>query len=212
MTTPATQERERFADLLAEIGPDAPTLCGEWTTQDLAAHIVIRDRRPDAMPGILSSKFAGYTDNVQAKLIQSDDFGQLVSKVREGAPFWSPTRLDAIDRLMNTAEFFVHLEDVRRAQPTWVARELDDELTTDLYAVLKRGAKMMARKAPAGVTLSPTDVEGSIVANSDEPMVTVSGPVGELVLWIYGRQANSLVEYDGAAESIDALRAANFGV
>ncbi len=157
MTTPATQERHRFADLLAEIGPDAPTLCGEWDTRDLAAHIVIRDRRPDAMPGIISPRFAGYTDKIQARLAKADEYDVLVRKVREGAPFWSPTRLGAVDRLANTAEFFVHLEDVRRAQPDWTARELDDELTKDLYDVLKRGAKMMARKAPAGITLAPTD-------------------------------------------------------
>ncbi|HUF97225.1 MAG TPA: TIGR03085 family metal-binding protein [Ilumatobacter sp.] len=211
MTTAATQERRRFADLLDEIGPDAPTLCGDWTTRDLAAHIVIRDRRPDAMPGILSSKFAGYTDKVQAQLTKSDEYSEIVTKVREGAPFWSPTRIDAVDRTTNTAEFFVHLEDIRRAQPKWKPRELDVELTKDLYAVLKRGAKMMARKAPAGITLAPTG-HASLVANDQEPMVVVSGPVGELVLWLYGRQAHSQVSYDGPADAVEALRTASFGI
>jgi len=211
MTTPATHERHRFAELLAEIGPDAPTLCGDWNTRDLAAHIVIRDRRPDAMPGILIPTFAGYTDKVQSKLARGDEFGDLVRKVREGAPFWSPMRLDAVDRLANTAEFFVHLEDVRRAQPDWSARELDAELDDDLYGVLKRGAKMMARKAPAGITLAPIG-RTSIVANKNEPMVEVSGPVGELVLWLYGRQAHSLVDYDGPADAVEELRAANLSI
>ncbi len=211
MTTPATQERHRFADLLAEIGPEAPTLCGDWSTRDLAAHIVIRDRRPDAAPGILIPKLAGYTDKVQSNLAKSDAYDDLVRKVREGAPFWSPMRLDAIDRLTNTAEFFVHLEDVRRAQPDWSARELDADLANDLYDVLKRGAKMMTRKAPAGVALAPTG-RASIVANKREPMVEVSGPVGELVLWLYGRQAHALVDYDGPEEAVEKLRAASFGI
>lgn len=211
MTTPATQERHRFAELLAEIGPDAPTLCGDWSTRDLAAHIVIRDRRPDAMPGILIPQLAGYTDKVQSKLARSDEYHDLTRKVREGAPFWSPMRIDAVDRLANTAEFFVHHEDVRRAQPDWSARELDAGLADDLYDVLKRSAKMMARKAPAGIALAPTG-RASIVANKREPMVEVSGPVGELVLWLYGRQAHALVDYEGPDDAVEKLRTASFGI
>ena len=52
MTSLAESERALFADLLAEVGPDAPTLCGDWTTRDLAAHLVVRERRLDATPGI----------------------------------------------------------------------------------------------------------------------------------------------------------------
>ena len=37
-------------------------------------------------------------------------------------------------------------------------------------------------------------------------MVMVSGPVGELVLWIFGRQAHARVDYDGPADAVDALR------
>ena len=40
-------ERKALADLLAALGPDAPTLCTGWETRDLAAHIVLRERRPD---------------------------------------------------------------------------------------------------------------------------------------------------------------------
>ena len=61
MTTPATLERRRFADALLEVGPDAPTLCDGWSTRDLAAHVVLRDRRPDAAGGLgmFTSIFAG---------------------------------------------------------------------------------------------------------------------------------------------------------
>src|SRR5262249_6128699 len=36
-------ERQRLCDLLDELGPRAPTLLGPWTTQDLAAHLVLRE-------------------------------------------------------------------------------------------------------------------------------------------------------------------------
>jgi hypothetical protein len=30
-----------LCDLFEELGPDAPTLLGAWTTRDLAAHVVL---------------------------------------------------------------------------------------------------------------------------------------------------------------------------
>src|SRR3712207_9294235 len=47
----AARERAALADLLDELGPDAPTRCAGWTTAHLAAHLVTRDRRPDTTPG-----------------------------------------------------------------------------------------------------------------------------------------------------------------
>ena len=211
MVTPATLERRRFADELIAIGPDAPTLCGDWTTRDLAAHIVLRDRRPDAMPGVLVKALAGYTAKVQRR-IATREWADIVADVRDGAPLLSPTRLDAVDRLVNTTEFYVHLEDVRRAQPGWAARRLPDDLIDDLHAALGRSSKLFARKAPAGITLRPDDGRTVVEANDGSPMVTVSGPIGELVLWIFGRQAHALVEYDGPADAVEALRSASFGI
>ena len=211
MVTPATIERRCFADELIAVGPDAPTLCGDWSTRDLAAHIVLRDRRPDALPGVLSGAFAGYTAKVQRR-IASREWADIVADVRDGPPLLSPTRLDAVDRLVNTTEFFVHHEDVRRARSDWDPRNLPDALSDDLHAALGRSAKLLARKAPAGITLVPTDGRVSIVAKESSPMVLVHGPVAELVLWIFGRQAHALVEYDGPAAAVDELRSASFGI
>ena len=126
---------------------------------------------------------------------------------------WHPTRIDAVDRFMNTVEFFVHLEDVRRAQPDWEPRELDDRLTADLAGALGRMAKLLTRKSPVGLTLVPTGAVGDpIVAKRAEPMVTISGPVGELVLFVFGRQAQARVEFDGDPTAVEQARTANFGL
>ncbi len=45
-------ERAQLANLLAELGPDAPTLLPPWTTRDVAAHLVLRERDPLAGPGL----------------------------------------------------------------------------------------------------------------------------------------------------------------
>ena len=41
-------ERQLLADLFLEVGPEAPTLCAGWTTTDLAAHLWVREHRPEA--------------------------------------------------------------------------------------------------------------------------------------------------------------------
>nr|BFF25281.1 hypothetical protein GCM10025732_32460 [Glycomyces mayteni] len=37
------RERRDLCELLAEVGPDAPTMCEGWTALDLAAHLVLRE-------------------------------------------------------------------------------------------------------------------------------------------------------------------------
>jgi uncharacterized protein (TIGR03085 family) len=211
MTTPAGDERAALATLFDDVGPDAPTLCEGWTTRDLAAHLVLRERRPDAAAGIVIPAFARHTATVQAR-IATRPYSDLVDDVRSGPPVVSPTRIDAVDRLVNSVEFFVHHEDVRRAREGWTARDLDPELIGDLHAALRRMAKVLARRAPVGVELQPTDGPATIVAKAAEPSVTVRGPVGELVLWVYGRRDVALVELDGSPDAVDRLRDAPLGL
>ncbi len=210
-TIPARRERAALSDLFIELGPDQPTLCGDWTTRDLAAHLVVRERRPDAAIGIVVSKAAGYTDKVQSG-VAAGEWSELVDTVRSGPPIWSPTKIEKIDALANTVEFFVHLEDVRRAQPTWEPRDLDADLVDALYGVLGKMAKRLVRNSAVGIVLEPDDDHQPIVAKSAEPSVTVRGPVGELVLFVYGRQAHSRVELFGDDDSVTAANAASFGI
>lgn len=213
MTTPARAEREQLCDLFLEVGPDAPTLCGEWTTRDLAAHLVVRERRPDGAIGILAKPFANYAEKVR-KHEADRDYDKIVERVRSGPPLLSPMRPAAAERLANTFEYFVHHEDVRRAHGNWAARDLDDALKKDLLRLFPRAAKMLTRKAPSGLAFVPDGVEPIVAKKpgADGHSVTVSGPIGELVLFIYGRQAHSLVDLAGPDDSIEAVRSASFGV
>jgi len=208
---PARRERAELSDLFVELGPDQPTLCGDWTTRDLAAHLVVRERRPDAAIGIVVSKAAGYTERVQAGVADTD-WDDLVDIVRSGPPIWSPTKIAKVDALANTVEFFVHLEDVRRAQPTWEPRALGDDLTETLYKVLGAMGRRLVKGSDVGIVLEPTDGHDPIVAKDAEPSVTVRGEVGELVMFVYGRQAHSKVELFGDDASVAAVNAAEFGI
>jgi uncharacterized protein (TIGR03085 family) len=210
-TIPARRERASLCDLFLELGPDEPTLCGDWTTRDLAAHLVVRERRPDAAVGIIVSKLSGYTDKVQTQ-VAATPWTQLVDTVRSGPPVWSPTKIAKVDELANTVEFFVHLEDVRRAQPTWAPRELDADLADTLYGVLAKMAKRLVKGSPVGLVLEPDDGHEPVVAKHADTSVTVRGPVGELVMFVYGRQAHSKVELFGDDASVAAVNAASFGI
>jgi len=212
MTNWARAERELLCDLFLEVGPDAPTLCGTWTTRDLAAHLVVREHRPDTMPGLMISAFAGYSDRVRRRMA-STEWNALVAKVRSGPPIWSPTRLRMVDELTNTIEFFVHHEDVRRASEPWEPRVLDPDLDTVLWNAVSRMGKLLARKAPSGLVLTDTSrPDRSATAKSGTPGVSVSGPAGELVLFVYGRQAHSRVGLVGDEADARAMMNAKFGV
>ncbi|CAN5793837.1 TIGR03085 family metal-binding protein [soil metagenome] len=210
MTTPAQKERRLLCDLMLRVGPDAPTLCGGWNVRDLAAHLVVRERRPDGAVGILARPLAGYAEKVRAQEAERD-FEEIVERVRTGPPRWSPTRVEGVDRFVNTIEFFIHHEDVRRSQDRWAPRTLDEELQADVYSTLSKGSRMLARKAPAGLVLEAPGRE-AIVANRDEPSVTASGPVGELALFIYGRQQHSRAKLSGPTDAVAAIQSASFGV
>ena len=113
MTHLARLERESLCDTFVDVGPDAPTLCSPWTTADLAAHLVVRERRPDLAPGIWIPPLAGRLEDGQADYA-AKPWPELVDLVRSGPPSWAPTQLASVDDAVNFVEFFIHHEDVLR--------------------------------------------------------------------------------------------------
>jgi uncharacterized protein (TIGR03085 family) len=204
-------ERAAIADLLEEVGPDAPTLCEGWTAHHLAAHLVLRERRPVAALGIVFSPLTGRTERTLEKLRAEKSLAELVKLIRTGPPPLSPIRfVPGLDALTNTVEYVVHHEDVRRGRPGWEPRELDPELEHYLWSRLKRGASLMFRKAPVGVVLE--DGDSRIEAKADDPVVTVRGTPCELTLLAFGRGANARLDYDGDPAGVAELRSSSFGI
>ncbi|MEO6879426.1 MAG: TIGR03085 family metal-binding protein [Mycobacteriaceae bacterium] len=183
MPTIAQRERTELTELALRSGPEAPTLCGEWTVRDLLAHLVLRERRLDAAPGILLSPLAGYTQKVQDGLA-ARDFDELVDDVRGGPPFWSPFRL--LDSQVNAMELFVHHEDVRRAAPGWQPRLLPATQQQDLWGKLKAVGRLGYRRSPVGVVLQRTS-GAQMTAKKGPRTVTLIGEPAELLLHAMGR-------------------------
>jgi uncharacterized protein (TIGR03085 family) len=210
MSTHAKRERLLFADLLESVGPEAPTLCEGWTTRDLAAHAVVRERRADAAGGMLIKRLAPRLERVQGEFA-ARPYEELVQLIRTGPPRVSPYALKQVDEAANTVEFFIHAEDVRRAQPDWTPREVDQVFADALWRRLERSARLMGRRSPVGLVLRrPNDQ--TAVAHRGTPVVTVTGEPGELLMFVSGRQAAARVEVTGDENAVAKLRQAKLGL
>ncbi|AIR97866.1 TIGR03085 family metal-binding protein [Streptomyces glaucescens] len=203
MSTFAKRERLLLADLLETAGPEAPTLCEGWRTRDLAAHVVVRERRPDAAGGLLVKQLAPRLEKAMEEFT-AKPYEELIQLIRTGPPRFSPFSLKQLDEMSNTVEFYVHAEDVRRAQRDWTARVLDPVFQDTLWSRTERTARLMGRGAPTGLVLRRPDGQ-TVVAHRGTPVVTVTGEPSELLLFLYGRQSAAKVDLDGDADAIERL-------
>lgn len=210
MTSLARTEREALCDLALEVGPDAPTLSGEWTVRDLMAHLLVREGSPAAV-GVLVPPLSGLNDLAMRRAAR-EDFTRMVERLRSGPPAYSPFRLPQVDRLANTLEFFVHHEDVRRAREGWRPRDLDARAQDTLWRSGRGAARMLLRQAPTGVVLERADSGERSTPRPGSPSVLVRGLPSELVLFAFGRQAQAEVELTGQPAEVERLRGADLGV
>lgn len=205
MTRFASIERQALCDTFATVGRDAPTLCSPWMTRDLAAHLVVRERRPDVSAGIWLPPLAGRLEKVQSEYA-AWDWPRLIEEVRSGPPAWSPASLGRVDEVMNTAEFFVHHEDVLRAGPNWTARGLSDELESTLWGIATKVARLKLGRSRVGVVLSaPSYGERQVSGKTDIGTVVLTGTPGELLLYAFGRRGVAKVDISGSDEATAAV-------
>jgi uncharacterized protein (TIGR03085 family) len=204
----AQQERALLVTTMREVGPEQPTLCGDWTTRDLAAHLVVREGRLDTAPGILIPALADYTARVQNQVASETDWDALLDKIASGPPTLSPFKL--LDAVVNVAEMFIHHEDVRRAVSGWEPRELDAGTTAALARQVPLMTRMALSKAPAHLSLRTP--EGKTLATVGRgPTVVVTGEPGELLMFVSGRD-EARVTFTGDDDAVRAVRDARSGL
>jgi uncharacterized protein (TIGR03085 family) len=208
MTNYARRERELLADLLLSQGPDAPTLCAGWTTRDLAAHIVVRERRPDSAVGLLIKPLAGFGEKVRLARAALP-YPELIAQLRT-PPAWSPVSNPLVDPLANTMEMFIHLEDVRRGAQPWEPRHLEKDFEAKLWGNVKLIARAALRRLGITAEIAPTGLP--LVRSGADPQVRITGDVGEIAIFFFGRQQASRVTVEGAPEVAERLRTARLGI
>lgn len=210
MTDFARSERLALADLLDQLGPDAATLCAGWTTTDLALHLVLRERADPAVIGAGLRPLAGVFARRRRVVTTRYGYSGLVRLFREGPPRWSPFAIPGVDRKANTVEYFVHHEDVRRAQPNWTARTLPAEQQSALFSVLRLLGRRLARNCAAGVEVATPQGLAATVRKGT-PVARLIGAPSELVLYMFGRRGVADVTIDGDPAAREALAHAKLG-
>ena len=188
------RERRELCDLLLEVGPEAPTLCEGWTAADIAAHLVLREH------------FRRWNDRRMAAE-KAKGLPAVVARLRAGAPL-IPWRLPRIRDVMNGLEFYIHHEDVRRAN----GRE-PRAGTPDLEALAWRltgysARRLVRRLGPYSLELVRPD--GVRRTFGSGPPALVHGPATELTLFLGGRRTAAKVTVDGDPDAVAALGRTTF--
>ncbi len=206
------QERRKLCDVFDELGPSVATLLEGWTAHDLAAHIVLRERDLVAGPCIvLPGPFQRFAEQRRVRLAERRDFEWLVARIRSGPPpgFF---RIGWVRSFPNLNEFFVHHEDVRRANGM-DPRTLTPELEAALWRNVCRGSSHLGRRLrDAGLEIEWAGTSEQRKVRKGEPTARLSGPPGELLLYVFGRQRAAHVELTGSAEAVAALHRTQFGM
>jgi uncharacterized protein (TIGR03085 family) len=209
--TLARRERRGLADTALRVGPDAPTLCGDWDTKDLVCHLLVRESSLVGAPGIAVPALSGLTDKEMARL-KKQPFEKLVERLRTSKlTFFS---LPPVDAAVNTLEFFVHHEDIRRGRPGWQPRELTDREKRILFKGAAAAGKRFVKSVGVPVEIRWTDGErerSAVLHDGDDPVVLTGDP-GELVMFLFGRSEHTGLTFEGPQASVDALTSKPLGI
>lgn len=184
---------------LDDSGWEASTLCTGWDVEDLAAHLVARERHQVAAVGLVVPALHSMHERAMAKEAARGREA-LVSRLDAGPP------LGRLVDWTNALEYWIHAEDlargglaIRRDPPTGAAADM-------LWKLLARTARLGLRSVRTAGVLAVADTDGDrsvgfrlgghLVRGADPTAadVTLSGPVGELTLWLSGRRYAAAVE------------------
>jgi uncharacterized protein (TIGR03085 family) len=220
----AVAERHALAQTLRSVDPNSPTLSGDWTAAQLAAHLVLRERSGVELLGRLPNRrLQRIAQREIDDLVAREPYERIVDAVASG-PSWTdvewpvPTAaiwaIPAVRERANLLEYLIHHEDVRRAQPDWTPRALPAELEAEIWRRLPAATRLTMRGVPVGVALAwPGQGEvRTSAARRHGVAVTVSGAPVELALFAFGRKTVAQVDYDGKPEDVDAVRGARMGI
>ena len=166
------EERRELCDLFLELGPSVPTLLDGWTAHDLAAHLVLREHDPVAGPCmVLPGPFERFAERRRAGLAGRTDFTRLVGQIRSGPPIGF-FRLEWVRSMANLNEFFVHHEDVRRANGQG-PRSLTPAMDAALWRNVRRGGRFLGRRLRScGLEIEWAGTNERVRVRPGEPLVS----------------------------------------
>jgi len=205
------QERLEVRDLFDELGPSVPTLLDGWSAQDLAAHLVLREHEVGGPCLVLPGPFERFAERRRARLARREDFAGLVARIRSGPPVGF-FRIGWVRDMANLNEFFVHHEDLRRANGRG-PRSLAPAMDAALWRNVRRGGRFLSRRLHGcGLEIEWAGTGERVTVRLGAPTTRLSGLPGELLLYVFGRQAAARVDVSGPTEAVAAVRRTHFGM
>jgi len=195
------KEREALCDTLMELGPEAPTLCRGWTSADLAAHLMVREREPLAAAGILLPGPFAELNHRRMEAAKASGYERVIAWLRGGPHgLWTLRPMVAV----NVLEYFVHHEDARRANGM-APRPADPELDAALWRLLRASGKRQLRKLRGFGVVAQAPDGRSAVLRKGFPEARIAGAPGEVLLYLMGRKQAARVELSGSEMAVTAL-------
>src|SRR5512139_3777993 len=143
MTRLARTERAALCDLALELGPDAPTLSGDWTVKDLVVHLLVREGNPAAI-GIVVPPLARWTDLASERLVRQED-------IRRAQEEWEPREL--ADRVQDVLWKMVRVAGKGLVRSTKVGVVLERSDTAEQAALKPTTPSVVVRGLPAELVM-----------------------------------------------------------
>lgn len=180
-------ERQFTVDLLKKLTPEQwkkSTLCEGWTVEDLAAHLVSRERNIVSGMGLVVPGLHSLHDSRIAK-IKAKGHEYILSKLKI-YPWYMPA-------VLNTGEFYVHNEDflrgelnMKRPEPNNEAQEI---LWNSLQGLVRVKKSLVSDLGNVMLQDSKTSAVIIIANHNSTTDTAIYGRPSELLLYFYGRRA-----------------------
>ena len=184
---PEQAVRGALASMLDDLGPDAPTLCEGWTTQDIAIHLVLIERHPESWLGVMiGNRIAAtrpYFEGLVA-LERERPWTELVERVR-GGPTRGPLAHAGFRNHMMFREYTVHGEDIRRAN-SLPAGDFGDAVRDATWKKARSFARFVKTADGHGLEIAGSDGRIHHVRDGS-PKARITGDPIELLLYEFGR-------------------------
>ena len=189
----------------------ADTLCAGWDVEDLAAHLIVRERgNIPARAGIVVP-FLHHKHDAAITKTKRIGHEKMIAQL-EKPPVW-------VKRLpFNVIEFYVHNEDLLRGK-LGRSRVISVELEAALSEFVPQLARFAFRRVSDGFRLvihdeSSGETHEKSVGKCSEvsPELEISGRAGELILLFMGRGKHAKVKSSGTDEAKRLYRLADIGI
>jgi uncharacterized protein (TIGR03085 family) len=206
----AVDERHDLSQTLRAAGPEAPTLCGDWRTQELAAHLMLRERSVvEGLGRLPSRRMQQLAEDGIARTVKRRPYDSIVDAFERGPVFSPVFSIPQLREAFNLLEYVIHHEDVRRTGDSFQPRaDIPAQRVEAIWQRLQRSASFTMRSVPVGVRLVWPG-HGEVLtrrAKGAGPVVTVTGDPVELALVTFGRQRVAQVSYDGDPAAVALVR------